>query len=171
MKTSRNFWAYYVLMLAIQIILTNYFNVSPLLTLSLLPAMILCLPSDMATVGAMLIAFATGLIVDGVSEAELGLNTASLVLAAFARRSIIKSIFDKETVERGNRISIRKNGAMKLTIALMLLYTLFLGVYITADGAGTRSFLFNLGRFLLSLPLCLISGLIAVNIFSGNERK
>lgn len=171
MKTGQNFWLYYILMVMIQVIVTNYFHVSPLLTLSLLPAMILCLPADMSTVAALVVAFATGLAVDGVSEAELGLNAASLVLAAFARRSVIKSIFDKETVERGNTISIRKNGLGKVSTALLILYTLFLGVYIIADGAGTRSFLFNLGRFFFSLPLCYVLGLIVVNIFSGNDKR
>lgn len=171
MKTGQNFWAYYILMVVIQIILTNYFHVSPLLTVSILPAMILCLPADMTSISTMAIAFVTGLAVDAASEAEFGLNASAIVLAAFARRSLIKNIFDKETVERGNPISIRKNGLMKVSAALLVLYTLFLGVYITADGAGTRSFFFNLGRFLLSLPLCYIFGIITVNIFSGDDKR
>ncbi|MCQ2142515.1 MAG: hypothetical protein MJY56_00440 [Bacteroidales bacterium] len=171
MKTGQNFWVYSILMVMIQIVLTNYFHVSPLLTLSLLPPLILCLPPALPPAWSPVLAFLVGLLVDAVSEAELGLNAASLVLAAFARRSVIKSIFDKETVERGNTISVRKNGLMKVSAALLILYTLFLGVYITADGAGTRGFIFNLGRYLLSLPLCYILGLIVVNIYSGNDKR
>ena len=60
----------YVLMTVAQMILSNYCHFTPYVMLTILPAMILCLPTKVNTLEAMLIAFATGLAVDWLAEGK-----------------------------------------------------------------------------------------------------
>ena len=94
------FWLNYALLVAAQLLLTNYLRVSPYLLLTILPFMVLCISIRVGTVGAMLIAFVTGLFVDMLSEGVLGLNAIALVPVAFARNSIIKLVFGLELFAR-----------------------------------------------------------------------
>ena len=76
------FWAAYLLLLLAQLLLSNFFNLTPYLMLSILPVMVLCIPIRVGPVGAMLIAFATGMVTDLLSEGLLGLNAFALVPVA-----------------------------------------------------------------------------------------
>ena len=54
----------YVLLTVAQMVLSNYFHFTPYMMITILPVMVLCIPTNVGTVKAMLIAFATGLAVD-----------------------------------------------------------------------------------------------------------
>ena len=87
------FWVIYLLFLALQLVLSNYAHITPYVMLTLLPVMVLCIPIRVGTTGAMCIAFATGLVVDLLSEGLLGLNALALVPVALARNSILRLLF------------------------------------------------------------------------------
>ena len=74
MKTEQNFRLLYVLMLICQVILCNYTNLGPFIMLTLLPAMILCIPTGINTTVCLFIAFASGLTVDWLADGLLGLK-------------------------------------------------------------------------------------------------
>ena len=170
MKTAQNFGIYYLLMVIAQIVISNYFLVSPLVTITILPALILCIPGDMKTPLILLIAFATGLSADLLSEGVLGLNTLSLLPVALVKKTIMRAFFDRDSVERGTGFSFRRNGALKISLALITVISLFLIIYIAADGAGTREFIYNLSRFALSLLSSLIISLVCVHILTEEKR-
>ena len=90
---KRGFWIAYVLLLLAQLLMSNYFHVTPYIFLTILPVMVLCIPIRVGTVGAMFIACASGLVVDFLSEGVLGLNALALIPVAFARHGIIGLIF------------------------------------------------------------------------------
>ena len=161
----------YLLMVVVQILICNYFHLSAYIMLSILPVIILCLPTKIGTVTAMLIAFATGLAVDALSEGMLGINTLSLVPVAFIRKSIINLIFGNELFERKDNISIRKFGYGKVSFSILIVQSVFLLIYIYADGAGTRPFLFNAIRFFLSLLSGYLLSLLIVDIIASDDRK
>lgn len=54
----------YVLLTVAQMVLSNYFHFTPYMMITILPVMVLCIPTNVGTVKAMLIALATGLAVD-----------------------------------------------------------------------------------------------------------
>ena len=62
------FWFVYIILLVGQLLLSTYCTFSPYLTLSILPVMILCTPNRVHTSLAMLIALASGLFVDWLSD-------------------------------------------------------------------------------------------------------
>ena len=146
-----NFFFTYALLLVVQLVICNYFHLSSYILLSILPVMVLCIPIRISTPVALVIAFATGFIVDLLSEGLLGINTLSLVPVAFVRHFVIQLVFGEEVFARNEDFSIKKSGLGKVSIALVIVQALFLLIYIFADGAGTRPFSFNLLRFFLSL--------------------
>lgn len=169
MKKS-GFWLIYIILLVAQLLLSTYANFTPYVMVTMLPVMVLCMPIRMGTVLAMVIAFATGLSVDLLSEGLLGLNALALVPVAFARNSIIRLIFGGELFAREEDFSIHRNGFWKVLVAIVLSTALFLAVYIWADGAGTRPLIFNAIRFGASLVASTLLSLLVVNLLAPDSR-
>ena len=96
----KSFTFTYILMVIAQMILSNYFHFTPLAMLTILPAIVLLLPTKVDTFWAMVIAFATGLAVDLFAEGTLGINALSLVPVAFLRKTLIGTIFGVEPFEQ-----------------------------------------------------------------------
>ena len=165
------FWAAYMLLLLAQLLLSNFFNLTPYLMLSILPVMVLCIPIRMGTTGAMLIAFATGVVVDLLSEGLIGLNAAALVPVAFLRNSIIKLVFGTELFARGEDFSPRRNGLGKTVLATVLAQALFTLIYIWVDDASTSPFWFDAARFGISLVAGTVLALACLPSLAPDPRK
>ena len=168
MKNNR-FWAAYALLFIAQLLLCNYFTFTPWMMATLLPAMVLCLPLEIGTTGAMLIAAATGLGVDLLSEGILGINALALIPVAFARKKIISIVFGADLLARNKSFSIRRNGLTAVLMALSIGLAIFLVIYIWADAAGTRSFGFNAGRFGASFAASLFFCALSVRALTTKE--
>ena len=170
MKTQ-NFGLLYFLMVLGQMVLCNFADLSPYITLTMLPAMIICVPLTVNTSLCMLLAFATGLSVDWLSEGLLGINAASLIPVALMRKPLIRFFLGEDIITRSDSFSFRKNGAVKISFILLISTAIFLGVYVFLDGAGTRPTWFNLTRAGVSLACNYILGLIVTNILTVDDRK
>ncbi len=166
-----NFFLVYLLLVVAQILICNYFHLTPYVTLSLLPVMVLCLPVRVSTLGALFIAFATGMSVDLLAEGLPGLNTLALLPVAYLRIPLIKLIFGEDLISRGEDFTVRKNGIGKVTLAILLVQALFLLLYIWADGAGTRPFWFNALRFGASLAAGYAAAIIVIDALAPDSRK
>ena len=151
-----SYYFVFLLLVAVQMLICNYLNLSPYLTLSILPVLILCVPLRLPTFWTLLLAFATGSAVDLLSEGLLGLNALALVPVAFVRKEVI---------------SVRKNGFGKVALAIFLVQALFLAIYIWADGAGTRTLAFNAIRFGVSLAAGWALSLLVIDILAPDNRK
>lgn len=168
---KRGFWIAYVLLLMAQLLLSNYFHVTPYIFLTLLPVMVLCIPIRMGTVSAMLIACLSGLVIDSLSEGVLGLNALSIIPVAYARNGIIGLIFGPELFARKEDFSVGRCGFGKVAAALFLSLLIFLVLYIWADGAGTRPLWFNGLRLLASLGASFLLSLLTLNVLAPDPRK
>lgn len=171
MKTSQNFPLMYVLLLICQIILCNFSNLGPFIMLTLLPAMILCIPTGTGATTCLIVAFASGIAVDWLSEGLLGLNTASLLPVAISRKWFIRLFLGEDIIARKDSFSIRKNGLGKVSLAIIAVTMLFLVIYVTLDGAGTRPFWFCMTRVLISLIFNWLLGLLVVKPLTTDDRK
>jgi hypothetical protein len=171
MKTNNNFGLMFVLMLICQIVLCNYTNLGPYVTLSLLPAMILCIPTGISTITCLLMAFACGFATDWLAEGLLGLNTAAILPVALIRKGTIRIFLGEDLIARNDSFSIRKNGIGKVTSALLSCTAIFLAAYIFLDGAGTRPFSFCAIRFGVSLACNWVLGLLVINTLTTDDRK
>lgn len=161
----------YILMVVAQMLLTNYFHFSPLCMVTIIPVLVLCIPTKIDTLWAMVIAFATGLAVDLFVEGALGLNALSAVPVAFVRKSLVEMIFGPEPFEHKENISARKYGFARVSFAMITATALFLAIYITADCAGTRPFWFMASKFGLSLAASYIVSALLVNLLSYDDRR
>ena len=171
MRVNQHFGILYSLLLIGQIVLCNYAALGPYVVLTMLPAMILCLPTTLRTSTCMLIAFASGLAVDWLSEGLLGLNAAAAVPVALLRNGAIKIFLGEDLITRGDRFSIKKNGLFKISVVMFTALVMYLGIYIFLDGAGTRPTWFNFTRLGLSTICCLALSMIVINILSPDDRK
>lgn len=171
MKAGQNFWILYALLAVCQIALCNYAYLGPYIMLSMLPAMVMCIPLTVGTPLCMLIAFATGLSVDWLSEGLIGINAASLIPVAACRTTFIRIFLGEDIINRKDSFSIRKNGAGKISVVVAAALVIFLAVYVLLDGAGTRPFWFCAARFSASLAVNLILSLVVVGVLTPDDRK
>ena len=171
MKNGNNFKLLYCLLLICQIVLCNFSPLGPYITLSLLPAMIFCIPMSISTAVCMIIAFGSGLAVVSLSEGLIGINAASLVPVALARKSIVRIFFGEDLITRGDSFSVNKYGTAKVSAALMSSIAVFLLFYVILDGAGTRPMWFNLAYFGASLLCNWILALLVAHLLTPDDRK
>ena len=168
---KHNFLVYYLLLIVAQMLLCNYLHLTAYVTPSLLPALVLCLPTKVRTAAALPAAFLTGLAVDLIAEGAIGINTAALLPVALLRRSLCDFIFGQELVVRDEDFSIRKYGLPKVVFAVFLVQCVFLAVYLWADGAAARPTSFNLIRFAASLAVGMVLSLPVVNMLKPDDRR
>lgn len=171
MKVSQHFGILYCLLLIGQIVLCNYAALGPYIMLTMLPAMIMCIPTTISTAACMFIAFASGLAVDWLSEGLIGLNAAAAVPVALLRNGAIKIFLGEDLITRGDRFSIKKNGLFKIIAVMFTALAVYLGIYVFLDGAGTRPAWFSLTRLGVSAACCMMLSLIVINILSPDDRK
>lgn len=170
MKTQ-NFGLLYFLMVLGQMVLCNFADFSPFVMLTMLPAMVICVPLSVSTPACMLLAFATGLSVDWLSEGIIGINAASLVPVALMRKPLIRFFLGEDIITRSDSFSFRKNGISKISFILIISTLIFLSIYVFLDGAGTRPAWFNLTRTGASLGCDLILALIVTGILTTDDRR
>ena len=166
---NKSFFVAYALLFIAQLMLCNYFTFTPWMMATLLPAMVLCLPLEIGTTGAMFIAALTGLGVDFLSEGIIGINALALVPVAFARKWIISVVFGPDLISRRKPFTIRRNGLPTVLMALSISLAIFLVIYIWADAAGARSFGFNAGRFGASFAPSLFFCTLSVRALTTKE--
>ena len=171
MKTNHNFPLMYALLLICQVILCNYAHLGPYITLTLLPAMILCIPIRISTITCMLVAFVSGFLTDFLAEGLLGLNVAALLPVALIRKGTVRIFLGEDIIARKDSFSIKKNGLLKVSTALLVSTAVFLAVYIFLDGAGTRPFWFCAAKFGISLVCNWILGILVINTLTTDDRK
>lgn len=140
----------YTILLAAQIVLTNFAGGSQLLLINILPCLIMCLPVNSSTVKALILAFFFGFMVDFLGDGALGLSSAALMLVAVLRRPILllvsrEEIFSHRDTNPTSHQSTPKNAITQAFAALI-----FFTVYVIIDCAGMRSFLFCLARIVIS---------------------
>lgn len=158
----------YLLLLAIQVLIWNYLDISQFLLLCYLPCLLLCLPTRFSTIAAMIIAFTSGFAVDFFANSTLGVSSAALVLVPLMRRPILTLVFGADVFSRKEVISLGRQGWKKMLVAILLSTSVFLLTYIIIDSAGTRALWVDALKFALSL---LASSLVSLYVAYLLTRK
>ncbi len=165
------FWAMYVILALCQAVVCNFFNFSPLVFLSLLPAMVLCIPVNIRLPWAMVIAFVTGIAVDFTADGLLGLNALALVPVALSRNAILVITLGKDNYGDPESPDFRDKGFGKVAVASLLATSLFCLLYTVADGAGARPFLFLAIRFLISTAVSFLFSLLVIRAMEPEQKS
>lgn len=170
MKTNQNFTVTYILLVVAQMVICNYFKVSPYVYVTILPAMILALPLKIGTIGSMAVAFVTGLGVDFLAEGIIGLNALALVPVALVRLPLLQMVMGDEDSGKENPFGARSASFGRILLAVTIAYAIFTAVYVIADGAGVRPFWFNAARFGASLICDSLLALLVIHVLTPNAR-
>ena len=170
MKTNQNFTVTYILLAVAQVVICNYFKVSPYVYVTILPAMILALPLKIGTIGSMAVAFVTGLGVDFLAEGIIGLNALALVPVALVRLPLLQMVMGDEDSGKENPFGARSASFGRILLAVTIAYAIFTAVYVIADGAGVRPFWFNAARFGASLICDSLLALLVIHVLTPNAR-
>ena len=171
MRTGQNFKVLYVLLIICQVALCNYTNLGPYIMLSILPAMVMCIPLSVSTILCMLVVFATGFSVDWLSEGLLGINAAALIPVAAARNTFIRIFLGEDMISRKDSFSIRKNGLGKIMTIMVAANLIFLIIYVILDGAGTRPFWFCFTRIIFSLAANTALAILIAETLCPDDRR
>lgn len=161
----------YVVFVVVQLLLSNYVNFTPYLGLSILPAMILCIPTRVDTLWALVVAFVTGVVVDLLVTGVPGLTIAALVPVGLVRRWVCDAVFGEELKARGDDFSSRKYGTVKVIFVILLVQTLFWLVFVIVDGGPARPPMFSVMRFFASMLASVVVSFPVVEILTPDDRK
>lgn len=171
MKSNAYSWSIFFGLVLIQLLLANYINLSQFIFLTLLPALVMCLPLKISTAQGMLIAFAIGILIDFFGGGVTGLNALALVPVAALRKPLVGAICGKDLLERNSDYNFRKNGLAKVTILQLLPLLVFLLIYIIFDCAGTRPVWFIVCRLAASTACDLLICLLVVRALNPSDRR
>jgi len=168
---EQNFFVYYVILAVLQMFICNYLHLGAYVVLSILPIMVLCIPTKYSTTAVLFIAFATGFFIDLLAEGTMGINTAAILPVALLRRTLCDAIFGDELVSQKENISREKYGFSKVFFASVLVQAIFLAVYVWADAGNARPLLFTLERFAISLAVGVIVSIPVGDTLTQEARK
>lgn len=169
--TRTSFIVRFFVLLAIQLVLMEFCRIGPFILISILPAMILCIPTARPTWWTLIVAFLAGLAVDGLVDGPLGLNAAALLVVGVIRKPLIRFFIGEDLVERNYNFSFHSNGIIKIGITLAVTVAVYFTIYVILDSAGTYSFGFNATKGLASSAVSLVFGLPVVEFLSPYQRR
>ena len=136
-----------VILLVMQILMTEFRNISPFLLLSVFPLFIATLPMNINYTLLMFIAAGYGLTVDIFTEGVIGLNAAALTAMAVVLKPVMLLIVPKNLLDNVYYIMSKEISFARFVFINMLLCSVYLTVYLLSDSIGHGMFLYNLFRF------------------------
>ena len=169
MRNGRYFIVFAILTLA-QALICNYFLFSQYVLISLLPLLIISLPSCYGTPAALALAFVAGFVVDFVGSGTLGLTSCALLPLALLRIPLLRLVSGEEVMTYRDDSPVGHQTTPELALTLVLACVLFFGLYVWVDSAGTRPFWFNAVRTLFSTGVSALLCTLLGNFIFGKNR-
>lgn len=168
MIRSRGYIITYLVLLCAQIVAGNFCNFTSLIVLSVLPSLILFLPTSCSSISAMLIAFVTGFVADFFTDGALCLSVVALLPVALTRKEFISLFIGNDIVPRRENISLKRHGWLKVFLASLSLNALYLLIYIPVDAMGTAPFWYLALQIFVSLVVNTLISLPVCGLFSNS---
>ncbi len=152
MKRNNNIshWGLIAVMIIIQIIICDYIYTGPYVHLTLLPLIILSIPTETSYPKLALLAFGVGLVIDLISDGILGLNSAAAVMTATFVKPVSYATINRDRSDKLERLTLSDVGFFRYFRYSTYLTLIFLITYILFDCAGFRPTSFILMRIALS---------------------
>lgn len=168
---KKDFIINHVLLMILQLVISNYFNFTPYAMCTILPLIIFMLPTKFGTKTTLIIAFVSGLAVDYLADGEIGLNALALIPVGYINRFLYRVIFGDEIIERELHATISKYGVGKILFALGVETLVFLSIYILADSGISRPMQFNLVKFVSSFASSMALSVLLFIFLQPKERR
>ncbi len=155
---------FFILVFLLQLAISNYLNLGPWITISLIPFLIVQIPLQRSPHVVMLAAFGLGLLLDWLSAGVLGLNAFAAVMAAAPRRILYRLLINDEQDSTWIPL-IRTAGIDKYLKYLLILTAIYLAAFILLDCMSVRPFWFILVKFVASTLVSTLLGLLLAFAF------
>lgn len=136
-----------VILLVMQILMTEFINIFPFLLLTVFPIFIATLPININYTLLLFIAAGYGLSVDIFTEGVVGINAAALTAMAVALKPVTFLIVPKNLLDNVHYVMSKEVSFVRLVFINMILCFVYLTVYLLLDSIGHGMFLYNLFRF------------------------
>lgn len=140
-----------VFLILIQILISGYVNIWPMLYIAVFPFVIIIMPFQVNRYIYLLMAMLLGLAVDFTSDGIPGLNGAAAVALAFFKEPVLRLLLNKSSIENLSGITEYSLGFSKFAIYVALLYTAFFIFYMGLDSLGYYSFGFTFIRLVINV--------------------
>lgn len=160
-----------VILLVMQILMTEFINIFPFLLLSVFPVFIATLPVNINYTLLMFIAAGYGLTVDIFTEGVVGINAAALTAMAVTLKPVILLTVPKNLLDNVYYVMSKEVSFARLVIVNMLLCFVYLTVYLLLDSIGHGMFLYNLFRFGVNFTIDVIFWVLLEYIFVKQVLK
>lgn len=168
---NQSFIFSFILLMLVQFALGRY-GQFPYLYISLLPAMIMCLPMALPTWLCCIIAFLCGLGADFICDGVLGLNAVALVPIAAVNKTFVGFFISEELVERHYAFSFRQNGLGKVGGLMFLEICIYMLIYNITDNMGdTGNLVFISIKTVCSILASSLLGLVVVNTLCPKQTR
>lgn len=137
-------------------LIDSFIHISLYIHLSVLPYIILAMPYRNSTISNTTTAFVIGIIADILGGGILGLNTAALTAAGFAKKGLVGALINKDLLEKESRPTPQITGLGRYAVLATFIILIYLGVYLAVESIGSWSWMLNILRMIFSF---------AVNLF------
>lgn len=164
MSRSRSI-LFFVLVFLVQLAVSDFLNLGPWITISLIPFLILQIPLQRTPHVVMLSAFGLGLLLDWLSAGVLGLNAFAALMAAAPRRLLYRLIVNSERQDPLWIPLLRDTGLPKYLNYLLSLTAIYLAAFILLDCVSVLPFGFILVKFAASTLVSTLLGLLLAYAF------
>lgn len=156
---------FFVLVFLLQLAISDYVNLGPWITISLIPFLILQLPMHRTPHVALLSAFGLGLLLDWLSAGVLGLNAFAAIMTAAPHRLLYRRILNNDRNDETRILRLRDVGFSKYFHYLLNLTAIYLAAYILLDCVSVRPIGFILVKFVASTLASTALGLLLAYAF------
>ena len=137
-------------------LIDSFIHISLYIHLSVLPYIILAMPYRNSTISNTTTAFIIGIIADILGGGILGLNTAALTAAGFAKKGLVGALINKDLLEKESCPTPQITGLGRYAVLVTFIILIYLGVYFAVESIGSWSWMLNILRMIFSF---------AVNLF------
>jgi len=169
MKQTRFFIVFAALCLA-QALIDNYFLFTQYLLISLLPLLVMGLPTRYNTPAALLLSFVSGFIVDFLGTGTLGLTCCALLPVALLRIPLLNLVSGEEIMTYRDDTPTSHQTMTGTALTMAIACAIFFMIYIWVDAAGTRPFWFNFVRLVLSTAVSTLLCVLLNNFLFRRNR-
>ena len=140
-----------VMLLLIQLLISGYLNIWPMVYLAVFPLLLITIPYNCNRTLAICIAFVYGLVIDLLSDGVPGLNASAAVALTYFRPLFYRLVIPKSTLENLTDITTRYVSTAQFLLVAVLCYSIFFVFYIILDAWGYFSFFYTFARFILNI--------------------
>ena len=156
-----------IFLVLIQILISGYVNIWPMLYIAVFPLILIILPQSINSYLYILLAFLLGLVTDITSDGIMGLNAAATTALAFFRKPVINMMINKSSLDNLSGITDYTIGTATFFALTAVLYSIFFIFYMTLDSLG----FYSMGYTILRFAINVLTNTALVTIFSKALTK